>query len=541
MVVTPSLGLINGADVKLTKVDGTQLGLTVKTDATGKATVTFSGHSGPVIVEVAGNATATYFDESLGSTAAFTAGEKLRTVLDSVKSQVGVTPLTEIAYQRAEAVAGTAASLTTTAIQTANETIRQALASEIADITAPPTMVSASTTSGSLDASDASKYAAKLAALAKMAQATGGVTVTNPALAIAKQLAADLKDGLLDGKMNGSTPVTGTATYTVASLATDLKAQIASYAAACGTTALQTLAAGSTLSTVVTDLSKVTVGSGSTGGSSGGTTGGSTGGSSTGGSTSGAVSAPLTTASSYTLGYAGIVNGGSASSDGFDVRTASITIGSSGQMTGYINTLNDFTKTNEALTLGTASVNDLGGKADVTWGRWNSGQLGGKFFETSLTPALTANQGFHYVVGNNTTTVPATGKITYSTIIGSTSPTLNGPTTTAPGSIIAASSSVVADFASSKWGFDISLSYGGSTYRFQSTGGVSNVATGPTYYTSIGYAGGPASVTMDGAAVTSANAYGYLIPYGANARYMALLYSANNKGPAGIVVFDKGN
>jgi len=258
MVVTPSLGSIIGADVKATKPDGTQLGSTVKTNATGTATVTFSGYSGPVIVEVAGNATATYFDEALGINTAFAAGEKLRAALDGLKTQVGVTPLTEIALQYAETVAGSTTSLTATSIKTANETIRQTLASEIADITAPPTLVSTSTTSGTLDTSDASKYAAKLAALAKLAQAKGGVAITNPALSIAKQLAADLKDGVLDGK-SGSTTITGTTTYTVASLAEDLKTQMMNYTAAFGNAALQTLASGGTLSTI---------GSGSTGGAS---------------------------------------------------------------------------------------------------------------------------------------------------------------------------------------------------------------------------------------------------------------------------------
>ena len=257
MVVTPSLGLINGADVKVTKPDGTQLGTTVKTNATGKATITFSGYSGPIIVEVTGNATATYFDEALGINAAFAVGEKLRAALDSVKAQAGVTPLTDIALQRAETIAGSTALLTATVIQTANESIRQALASEIADITAPPQLVSTSTTSGALDTSDASKYATKLAALAKLAKAVGGVTVVYPALSIAKQLAADLKDGVLDGKTNGGAAVTGTATYITANFASDLQTQITTCATNYGNTALQTLAAGGTLSTIVADLSKV--------------------------------------------------------------------------------------------------------------------------------------------------------------------------------------------------------------------------------------------------------------------------------------------
>jgi hypothetical protein len=261
MVVTPSLGLINGADVKATKLDGTQLGNTVKTDNSGKATLIFPDYSGPVIVEVAGNATATYFDEALGTNTAFGAGEKLRVALDSIKAQVGVTALTEIALQRAEALAGSTTLLTTTAIQTANEAIRQALASEITDITTPPQLISQNTTSGALDTSNPSKYAAKLAALAKMAKATGGASIlTSPALAITKQLADDYKDGVIDGK-NGSATVTGTATYAVASMATDLKNEIVTYTASFGNTALQTLASDGSLSAIIC--------SGSSGGSTG--------------------------------------------------------------------------------------------------------------------------------------------------------------------------------------------------------------------------------------------------------------------------------
>ena len=230
MGVVPSLGLIRGADVVILDAAGTPIqGASGVLGADGEVSLTYPANlSGPILIEVRGNATATYFDESTGTFLPFPAGQRLRTWLAEPKASVGVTPLTEIAASLIEA----AGPVTAASINTATNNVRLALAPDVADITAPPALVSDTTAAGSLTDTDAGRYAAILAGLANL-----GSGATAPALAVMEQLRADLADGVIDG-VAGGVAITDLA-YTPASFAADLIAEIAAATAQLGNTALQ--------------------------------------------------------------------------------------------------------------------------------------------------------------------------------------------------------------------------------------------------------------------------------------------------------------
>lgn len=280
--------------------------------------------------------------------------------------------------------------------------------------------------------------------------------------------------------------------------------------------------------------------------SGGSTGGGSTGGGSSGGGTSsGAISAPLTTAASYVLGYAGVVNATPDQYVGLDVRTGvTATFSASGGMTSY----SWITNPSDALAIGSASVAELGGNADVTWGRWNGGVLAGQYYSTSLTPGLTPVLGFHYVIGKGTapSSRPTSGSFAYPAIA-ATAPTSRLAGATPPGSVTLASSSAAADFAAGKAGFDVTLVYGGITYRLHSNGGVATVGSSDFLFTNdpaFPFAGSSVinsvTVLQNGTPFSNPQTFAYLVPYGTTARYLALVYFVTN-GPSGIVMFDKGS
>lgn len=259
-----------------------------------------------------------------------------------------------------------------------------------------------------------------------------------------------------------------------------------------------------------------------------------------GGTSSGAVSAPLTAASSYAIGYAGMVHASPVDQYvGLDVRTVTATLSPSGALSSYVFDVD------ENLSVGGASTSELGGNADLTWGRWNGGTLGGKYYAYSLTPGLTNKQGFHYVIGTTTAPRPTAGTFSYPAIAAT------GPTdrlgSAAAGSVTLASSAAAVNYATGKVGFDITLAFGGIDYRIFSNGGTATVSSSAFSFTSgvipandWGVSGQTVFVNMNGAPLSSAHAFAYLIPYGTTARYLALVYFVTN-GPSGIVIFDKGS
>lgn len=260
----------------------------------------------------------------------------------------------------------------------------------------------------------------------------------------------------------------------------------------------------------------------------------------------GGISAPLTAASTYTLAYTGTLCPGITCDVGLDVRSGVTgTFSSKGELTAYRYSAQ------EAPNLGTGSVFELGGNADLTWGRWASGQMAGTFYSLvfQFLP-LYAGNGFHYVIGNQTPALPASGQATYSAI-GATglSYTSFGSSGKA-GTIDLANSSAAVDFGSGKVAFDIS--YGPTattTYRVSTPGGTGSVASstfafGNTFAPAkVAYGSGSPMLqtTVNGAptpASFNVGTFAYLVPYGASAAYLALVFHDGGNG-AGVVIFKK--
>ena len=192
--VTPSLGLVRNATVNLYAQDGATLLGSSETGADGRVDVSVSGYNGPIVVEVLGDdVDAVYYDEASMTLLSFPAGQRMRALVPGPGGNVGVTPLTEVAYQTA--LLEDAFPLTTNDVNTINEAVRAALAPGLVSILSVPTLVDASTPANTLADTEAGRYALILAALAEL-----GSGQAAPALAVLEALAADAADGAIDGQ-----------------------------------------------------------------------------------------------------------------------------------------------------------------------------------------------------------------------------------------------------------------------------------------------------------------------------------------------------
>ncbi|MCF2858743.1 hypothetical protein L1286_14745 [Pseudoalteromonas sp. SMS1] len=221
ITVTPSLGLIKNADIQVLTLNNNQLvsGATGSTGETGSATVTIpAGTTGPFVIEVMPTSESEYFDEAKGTFLPLPADTKLRAVLSTLQSQIGVTTLTEIAANSIVSANVTDAS----SVNAVNEQIRKALAPALQSILQAPQLISENA-AGSVNNDQGGIYAVTLAALANL-----GSTQDNPALAILNSLKADFLDNQLDGKVGDKAfqnPI-----YNADSFISDLSTQITNYA-----------------------------------------------------------------------------------------------------------------------------------------------------------------------------------------------------------------------------------------------------------------------------------------------------------------------
>ena len=224
LTVTPSLGkILNAKVIARNAKSGIEIG-TGNTGNTGIATFNVTKTTDPVVVEVQGSATAKYVDESkLSSTnngeTNFDAAQKIRVTIPALGSNIGVSTLTEVAYQAALKKASNDEKAISADIATqANEAIRKALAPELTSITAAPTVIGSMADLAALQNTEAGKYALKLAALAKLISSEDAT----PALTALNKLASDIADGNFDGKAGE----TALGTYTSANLAAKIQANI---------------------------------------------------------------------------------------------------------------------------------------------------------------------------------------------------------------------------------------------------------------------------------------------------------------------------
>ena len=234
----------------------------VKTDAiSGMATFVPCGYSGPALFTARGVVGSLYFDEALGGNPVSFTNQTLRVAVESVSKNVGITRLTEAAYQQIAAltVNGSGGSTVLKAvalpwhdvgrIAIANNSVRAAINDQLpsqyqlADITRLPVVIGASnaSTPGVLTDSQNGVYGALLAGIAKTGRSFQPSSTT-PALAIGAQFVTDLNDGLLNQR-NGATPVavrTSAQAYSYSSLSSALTLNMGATLAQIGQGTLQT-------------------------------------------------------------------------------------------------------------------------------------------------------------------------------------------------------------------------------------------------------------------------------------------------------------
>lgn len=172
-------------------------------------------YTGPFIVEFADNGSGNgeYYDEALRQWLPLQ-GQRLRVMVPSLTHHISVNPMTEAAYQYAVQLAGgSQAALTVTAMQQANATMLAQLNAKLPtayqtnDITNFVIPIADGSGSGTLTNTWAGRYGAVMAAL-PIAGTLFDSSLGAPAIAFARQLAADLRD---DSLFNASAPVTGAA------------------------------------------------------------------------------------------------------------------------------------------------------------------------------------------------------------------------------------------------------------------------------------------------------------------------------------------
>jgi hypothetical protein len=175
--------------------------------ANGLVTLRTGGDPGPFLIEVEGQAGGQYFDEGKGAYIAFGPGESLRTYVDSVDKNLGVTFATEAVYQYLTAAGFSvpANPPTAKAISDASIVIRNAINAKVdpkyalTDLKRLPALIGPTTGSNSLPDNPRGLYGVLAAGFAKQA-ASFNPTLTSPGLESARQFASDLTDGIINGK-----------------------------------------------------------------------------------------------------------------------------------------------------------------------------------------------------------------------------------------------------------------------------------------------------------------------------------------------------
>ncbi|RZU45207.1 von Hippel-Lindau disease tumor suppressor protein [Fluviicoccus keumensis] len=211
ITVTPSLGRVSNARVILRNPSNpAQEYGRGNLNAQGSATINIPATVSAVVAELQPLAGATYFDEAITDDPLTAANESLVpltqnlhtafTLSGAANASIGMTALTEAAYQRALAQAGSAAALNAAYINQANAYVQQVF--NVSNILQSPVIIGsaadyANLINSSLNAASR-EYAMRLAALAQQAR-TQIPGSTQPAIDMMNALAADLQAGGLDG------------------------------------------------------------------------------------------------------------------------------------------------------------------------------------------------------------------------------------------------------------------------------------------------------------------------------------------------------
>jgi hypothetical protein len=185
-----------------------------------------------------------YFDETTGQDTPFPAGEEMHAVVPTVDSNIGITPLTEAAWQYLQAKYGVDGWKNAARVTEANTVVGAAFNKylpkdlQVEKITRLPVLVNGKTTSGSLDATNKNGiYGIVSAGTARAAGLIRGTNDLAPALKLVRQLGKDLCDGEIDLACNGTPVVADTkdVAYLPAQFGETLNRGVGDVANSCGT------------------------------------------------------------------------------------------------------------------------------------------------------------------------------------------------------------------------------------------------------------------------------------------------------------------
>jgi hypothetical protein len=198
-------GQFKRALIAVEQADGKMIGEAQVDDTYGMVRVELCQYGGPVKFTLKGRAdgATVYYDEGKATELPFPANETIHVVIANYNKNVGITPLTEAAYQYLTAKYGADGWKDPAHVLEANEAIRTEFnrhlpaALQIEDITRLPAIIGPTTATGSLPASKNALYGTVISGLAQSA-ALFNVGEITPALTIARQIGLDLSDGKLD-------------------------------------------------------------------------------------------------------------------------------------------------------------------------------------------------------------------------------------------------------------------------------------------------------------------------------------------------------
>jgi hypothetical protein len=198
-------GQFKRALIRVDQADGRFVGEAQVDDTYGMVRMELCQYRGSVKFTLRGRAdgATVYYDEGKATELPFPANEEIHALIPSYDKNVGITPLTEAAYQYVLAKYGADGWKVAANVREANEAVRVEFnrhlpaALQIEDITRLPAIIGPTTPAGSLPATRNGLYGTVISGLAQSA-ALFNVGEITPALTIARQIGRDLSDGRLD-------------------------------------------------------------------------------------------------------------------------------------------------------------------------------------------------------------------------------------------------------------------------------------------------------------------------------------------------------
>jgi hypothetical protein len=239
-----SMGQFINTIVRAERSDGKLIGQAVTDPENGMVTIVSCGYSGPVHVTMKAkeDGSSKYFEESTGQYAAYPKGTEMHAVVPTLDKNMGVTLLTEAAWQYMLAKHGPEGWKNPANVLAANEFIRTEFNKflpqnlQLTDITRLPFLVGANTQPGTLTTSPNDVYGIVSSALARSAGLMRSGDL-EPALKLVKQLGQDLCDGEINLLGCDGQPVvadTKDAAYLPPQFGETLNRAVGDVVAACG-------------------------------------------------------------------------------------------------------------------------------------------------------------------------------------------------------------------------------------------------------------------------------------------------------------------